>query len=43
MADAYLHFTSEPFTTIVPGVAITLGAWSISVIGDGLRDVLGAR
>jgi peptide/nickel transport system permease protein len=40
MADAYLNFTSEPFATIVPGVAITLGAWSISAIGDGLRDVL---
>jgi len=43
MADAYLHFTSEPFTTIVPGVAITLGAWSISAIGDGLREILGRR
>ncbi|MBM9463995.1 ABC transporter permease [Aeromicrobium sp. YIM 150415] len=40
MADAYMNFTSEPFATIVPGLAITLGAWSISAIGDGLRDVL---
>ena len=40
MADAYLNFTSDPFATIVPGVAITLGAWSISSIGDGLRDLL---
>jgi peptide/nickel transport system permease protein len=40
MADAYLNFTSEPFATIVPGVAITLGAWSISTMGDGLRDLL---
>lgn len=39
MASAYLNFTAEPFATIVPGVAITLGAWSISAIGDGLRDV----
>jgi peptide/nickel transport system permease protein len=40
MANAYMNFTAEPFATIAPGLAITLGAWSISVIGDGLRDVL---
>lgn len=39
MASAYLNFSAEPFATIVPGVAITIGAWSISAIGDGLRDV----
>lgn len=40
MADAYLNFTSNPYATIVPGLAITIGAWSISLIGDGLRDTL---
>lgn len=40
MASAYLNFTANPAATVVPGLAITLGAWSISVIGDGLRDVL---
>lgn len=40
MASAYLNFTANPVATVVPGLAITVGAWSISVIGDGLRDVL---
>jgi peptide/nickel transport system permease protein len=40
MASAYLNFTANPAATVVPGLAITLGAWSISVVGDGLRDVL---
>ncbi|HXT88549.1 MAG TPA: ABC transporter permease [Trebonia sp.] len=40
MAAAYLNFTANPVATVVPGLAITLGAWSISVVGDGLRDVL---
>jgi ABC-type dipeptide/oligopeptide/nickel transport system permease subunit len=40
MASAYLNFTANPAATVVPGLAITLGAWSISVTGDGLRDVL---
>jgi len=40
MANAYLNFTANPAATVVPGLAITLGAWSISVVGDGLRDVL---
>ena len=40
MASAYLNFTANPVATVVPGLAITLGAWSISVVGDGLRDVL---
>jgi peptide/nickel transport system permease protein len=40
MASAYLNFTANPAATVVPGLAITLGAWSVSVIGDGLRDVL---
>lgn len=40
MASAYLNFTANPAATVVPGLAITIGAWSISVVGDGLRDVL---
>jgi peptide/nickel transport system permease protein len=40
MANAYLNFTANPSATVVPGLAITIGAWSISTIGDGLRGVL---
>lgn len=40
MANAYLNFTANPSATVVPGLAITIGAWSISAVGDGLRDVL---
>jgi peptide/nickel transport system permease protein len=40
MASAYLYFTANPTATIVPGLAITIGAWSVSALGDGLRDVL---
>jgi peptide/nickel transport system permease protein len=40
MTTAYLNFTGDPAATIVPGLAITIGAWSISAVGDGLRDVL---
>lgn len=40
LANAYLNFTADPLATVVPGLVITLGAWSISVIGDGLRNVL---
>lgn len=40
MASAYLNFTGDPAATVVPGFAIIIGAWSISAVGDGLRDVL---
>lgn len=40
MASAYLNFTANPAATVVPGLAITIGAWSLSMVGDGLRDVL---
>jgi peptide/nickel transport system permease protein len=40
MASAYLNFTANPAATVAPGLAITVGAWSISAVGDGLRDVL---
>lgn len=40
LANAYQTFASNPFATVVTGVAITLGAWSISATGDGVREVL---
>jgi peptide/nickel transport system permease protein len=40
LANAYQTFASNPFATVVPGIAITLGAWSISATGDGIREVL---
>jgi peptide/nickel transport system permease protein len=40
LANAYIYFTGNPFATVVPGLAITIGAWAISAVGDGLRDVL---
>lgn len=40
MASAYSNFTANPSATIVPGLAITIGAWSLSALGDGLRDLL---
>ena len=40
LANAYMNFTGNPFATVVPGIAITVGAWSISAIGDGLREVM---
>lgn len=43
MANAYLAFTSNPYATVVPGLAITIGAWSISSIGDGVRELLVLR
>ncbi|HEX3615990.1 MAG TPA: ABC transporter permease [Solirubrobacteraceae bacterium] len=40
LANAYATFASNPFATVVPGIAITLGAWSINATGDGLRELL---
>ncbi|MGH2835567.1 MAG: ABC transporter permease [Solirubrobacteraceae bacterium] len=40
LANAYTTFASNPFATVVPGVAITLGAWSISATGDGVREAV---
>jgi hypothetical protein len=34
-----LNFTANPTATTEPGLAIAIGAWSISTIGDGLRGV----
>ncbi len=38
LADAYLYFSSNPYETVVPGVAIAIAAWSISVVGDAIRE-----
>jgi ABC-type dipeptide/oligopeptide/nickel transport system permease subunit len=35
-----LTVAATPTATVVPGLAVTIGAWSISTIGDGLRGVL---
>lgn len=43
LADAYLYFTSNPLATVFPGLAVTLGAWSLSALGDGLREHLVLR
>jgi len=40
LANAYIYFTSNPFATVFPGLIIVLGAWSLSAIGDGVRDLL---
>ncbi len=40
MANAYSFFTANPAATVVPGLAITVGAWSLSAFGEGLRRVL---
>lgn len=39
LANAYTLFASNPLATVAPGIAITLGAWSISATGDGIREV----
>lgn len=40
LANAYTYFTSNPYATVAPGIAIALGAWSISALGDGVREAL---
>jgi peptide/nickel transport system permease protein len=41
LASAYTYFSTLPWLTVFPGIVITIGAWSISVVGDGVRDWLG--
>jgi peptide/nickel transport system permease protein len=43
LASAYLYFTGNPMATVVPGLAISVGAWSLSALGDGLREVMVLR
>ena len=39
LALAYQYFLSNPAATIAPGIAIAIAAWSLSALGDGLREV----
>jgi peptide/nickel transport system permease protein len=39
LATAYTYFLSNPTATIAPGVCIAIAAWSLSALGDGLREV----
>lgn len=39
--EAYDYVLSDPWATIVPGLAIALTVLSFNFVGDGLRDALG--
>jgi peptide/nickel transport system permease protein len=39
LATAYTYFLSNPTATIAPGLCIAIAAWSLSALGDGLREV----
>lgn len=39
LAIAYQYFLSNPAATIAPGICIAIAAWSLSALGDGLREV----
>jgi len=41
LQEAYAFVLSDPWATIVPGVAIALTVLSFNLVGDGLRDALG--
>lgn len=41
LQEAYEFILSDPWATIVPGVAIALTVLSFNLLGDGLRDALG--
>jgi ABC-type dipeptide/oligopeptide/nickel transport system permease subunit len=41
LQEAYQSILSDPWATIVPGVAIALTVLSFNLVGDGLRDALG--
>jgi hypothetical protein len=30
----------NPFGTVAPGVVTTIAAWSISAVGDGVRELV---
>jgi peptide/nickel transport system permease protein len=40
LVTAYQYFVVNPFGTVVPGVVITIAAWSISAVGDGVRELV---
>jgi peptide/nickel transport system permease protein len=39
--EAYQYVLSDPWATIVPGLAIALTVLAFNLVGDGLRDALG--
>lgn len=41
LQEAYQFILSDPWATIVPGLAIALTVLSFNLVGDGLRDALG--
>lgn len=43
LADARKHLWIAPWLTILPGLAIGLTVWGISMLGDGLKERIGAR
>jgi peptide/nickel transport system permease protein len=40
LVTAYQYFVVNPFGTVVPGLVITIAAWSISAVGDGVREMV---
>jgi peptide/nickel transport system permease protein len=40
LVNAYQYFVVNPFGTVVPGLIITIAAWSISAVGDGVRELV---
>ncbi len=43
LQEAYQFILSDPWATIIPGLAIGLTVLSFNLIGDGLRDALGPQ
>ncbi|MSQ54302.1 MAG: ABC transporter permease [Betaproteobacteria bacterium] len=43
LADARKHLWIAPWLTVLPGIAIGITVWGISLLGDGLKERLGAR
>lgn len=43
LADARKHLWTAPWLTVLPGIAIGVTVWAVSLLGDGLKERLGAR
>lgn len=41
LQEAYQFVLSDPWATVIPGLAIALTVLSFNLVGDGLRDALG--
>ena len=41
LQEAYQFVLSDPWATVIPGMAIALTVLSFNLVGDGLRDALG--